>query len=185
VWGLLALPAVYWTVSYWREDLFYGEYVHLTGDLATQLLIATLSVTSLSLLFGRVFWINWLRQNRRYLGVASFAYAFLHTGAYLQRQPLENITSDALQLVFWSAWLALLIMLALALSSNNFSVRYLRGKWKLLHRLVYLAAALTFVHWILSAFNPKQGYIHLAILLAMLSIRVWYFVYQRLSKFQK
>lgn len=182
VWILLTLPALYWTLSYWRGDLFYGEYVHLTGDLATQLLIVTLSVSSLSLLFGKARWINWLRRNRRYFGVASFAYAFLHTGAYLQRQTLERILNDSLDLVFWTGWLAFLLMLILALTSNNFSVRKLTSKWKLLHRYVYLAAALTFVHWIFSAFNPSRGYMHLAVLLALISVRVWCFIFRHPSR---
>ena len=64
-------------------------------------------------------------------------------------------------------------MLALAVTSNDASARLLRRRWKLLHRGVYAAAVLTFAHWILSAFDPIPGAIHLAVLVALEAIRLW------------
>ncbi|MEX2458656.1 MAG: hypothetical protein WD770_06685, partial [Actinomycetota bacterium] len=60
-----------------------------------------------------------------------------------------------------------LIMLALALTSNDASLRRLGHGWKILHRAVYVAALLSFAHWVLSAFNPTPGYIHLGVLAAL------------------
>ncbi|MGH8167479.1 MAG: sulfite oxidase subunit YedZ, partial [Woeseiaceae bacterium] len=53
------------------------------------------------------------------------------------------------------------------------SVRRLKRKWKTLHRAVYFAAALTFAHWLLTAFDPRVGGIHLALLALLLAFRAW------------
>ena len=72
----------------------------------------------------------------------------------------------------WTGWLALVVMLVLAATSNDASVRRLGRRWPLLHRTVYAAAALSFVHWILSAFDPVPGYIHLGVLAGLEAIRL-------------
>jgi sulfoxide reductase heme-binding subunit YedZ len=41
-----------------------------------------------------------------------------------------------------------------------------------LQRTVYLAAALTFGHWILTGFDPAAAYVHLGILAALEAIRL-------------
>lgn len=174
VWFVLVLPAVVWTYDYARGAGFYGQYLHDTGELSAQLLIATLAVTPLRLMFPAAGWTRWLLQRRRYLGVATFGYSLLHAGAYIQRAPaLAAIAQDALQIAMWTGWLAFLIMLALAATSNDTAVRRLKRAWKALHRWVYAAALLTFAHWILSAFDPVPGAIHLGVLVALETYRVW------------
>ena len=42
-----------------------------------------------------------------------------------------------------------------------------------LHRAVYVAAALTFAHWILSAFDPIPGTIHVGVAPTFEAIRLW------------
>ncbi|CDX58008.1 hypothetical protein MPL3365_290045 [Mesorhizobium plurifarium] len=64
-----------------------------------------------------------------------------------------------------------MIFIALAATSNDFAVRTLRRNWKRLHRVVYLAALLLFVHWVLSAFDPLAAYLHLTVLLALEAVR--------------
>ena len=65
----------------------------------------------------------------------------------------------------------MLIFTALAITSNNTSVRMLGKRWKGLHRFVYAAAVLTFLHWILLAFDPLQGYIHAGVLVVIQVLR--------------
>lgn len=87
------------------------------------------------------------------------------------------MVQDVMELAMWSGWLSLLLMLPLAMTSNNISVRVLRRGWQVLHRLVYPAALLAFLHWVLSAFNPVSGYVHLGVLAVLETIRVgmlWY-----------
>ena len=172
-WGLLALPGVYWTQAFIREKIFYGEFLHLSGDFAVQLLIATLALTPLKLLFSKTKQVRWLVQRRRYIGVAAFGYGLLHTVIYLQRKAdLARILDEARDIGMWTGWVALLVLLLLAITSNDLSVRKLRRKWQTLHRTVYAAAALVFAHWILTAFDPFVAYLHATVLIAFIAIRL-------------
>jgi sulfoxide reductase heme-binding subunit YedZ len=71
-----------------------------------------------------------------------------------------------------TGWIAFLIFAALAITSNDASVRLLKRGWKKLHMLVYLGALLTFAHWVLTAFDPLLGYIHAGVLAAIETLRV-------------
>ena len=51
-------------------------------------------------------------------------------------------------------------------------VRKLGRAWKRVHRLVYAAAALTFAHWLLVAFDVVPALVHLAVLVALEAYRV-------------
>ena len=174
LWLLLALPAVVTIVRYSTGATFYGEVVHSTGQLSAQLLILTMAVTPLRLMFGRQGWIRWLIQRRRYFGVASFGYAALHTVVYLIRTgAFGDILVEAVEPGLLTGWIALAIFVPLAVTSNDASVRRLRRLWKRLHRWIYAAAVLTFAHWVLTAFDPVPGLIHLGVLAALEAIRIW------------
>ena len=173
LWALLALPGAFMTYRYVQGTTFYGEYLHATGELGARLLIVTMAVTPLRLVFSGAAWTRWLVRRRRNLGVAAFGYALLHATAYLQRQSLTVITKEAAELALATGWVALLVMLLLAATSNDAAVRLLGRRWKWLHRAVYAAAVLTFAHWILTAFDPLPGAAHLGVLAALEAIRVW------------
>jgi methionine sulfoxide reductase heme-binding subunit len=174
LWTVLALPGLYWCQGYWRETLFYGEVVHATGVLATQLMIVTMAISPLQRVLPRFGWLLWLRRRRRNLGVAAFGYSFLHAAVYFERQEsLARIVNDAREVAMTTGWLGIFLMLILAITSNDSSMRLLKGRWQQLHRLVYIAAALTFAHWILSAFDPVTGYVYLGILAALESLRLF------------
>jgi sulfoxide reductase heme-binding subunit YedZ len=173
LWFLLALPGIVMLFDYLRGATFYGEVVHATGELAAQLLIVTLAITPLRALFPQARWLRWLAQRRRYFGVAVFGYTALHAAVYLVRlADLGRSLGDAATAAMATGWVALAILLALAVTSNDASVRRLRRKWRWLHRTVYVAALLTFTHWVLAAFDPVPGYIHLGVLLALESLRL-------------
>lgn len=160
--------------GYARETLYYGELMHASGELAARLLILALAITPLRLMFPRSKWPLWLMQRRRDIGVAAFAYVLLHTAVYAQRLgAVTAIGAQAREASMWTGWLALAIMLPLALTSNDWAVRRLRQAWKSLHRLVYAAALLTLAHWFLAAFNPGPGIAHFAVLACLQGMRVW------------
>ena len=71
-WLVLALPAAVQTARYWQGSVFYGEYLHWTGQFAAQLLIVTMAVTPLRLAFPAARWLQWLARRRRYVGVATW-----------------------------------------------------------------------------------------------------------------
>lgn len=173
-WLVLALPAVVQSYRYWQESIYYGEYLHWTGQVGAQLLIATMAVTPLRLTFPTAGWSRWLASRRRYLGVATFAYSALHAIAYLERAGAAGeVVDDALGIAIGSGWIALVVFLVLAGTSNDASMRKLRRNWKVLHRSIYIAAMLTFAHWILTAFDPTVGFIHLAVLVSLEAWRLW------------
>ncbi len=171
---IILYGALLWqTHRYSSGAIFYGEYLHWTGLQATWLLLVALAVTPLIRGFPAVGWIRWLAARRRDVGIAVFGYALAHTMAYLFRQPdLQAILEDSLSAGILTGWLALLIFLPLALSSNDRSVRALGRRWRSLHKLVYAGALLTLAHWILTAFSPTIAYLHLVLLLALLAFRV-------------
>jgi sulfoxide reductase heme-binding subunit YedZ len=173
LWLVLAAPWVIMTVRYMTGGLYYGEFIHATGEFSARLLIITLAVTPLRLMFPRSRWTIWLLQNRRYFGVAAFAYAMPHLVAYLWKlASVAKVLEEGAEPGMWTGWIALIIFLALAITSNNFSTRKLGQRWKTLHRLVYLAAILTFVHWVLVAFDPMSGLVHAGVLIALETYRV-------------
>ena len=134
----------------------------------------TLAVTPARLMFPKARWPRWLAMRRRYLGVASFMYALLHTLVYLDKQELASIIQDSFEFQMWTGWLALIVFLLLAITSNDLAVAWLKRRWQVLHRLVYLATALTFVHWVFIAFNFVPAIVHLAIVVVLESTRLYF-----------
>ena len=173
LWAVLGLPVLAIAGGYATGCLFYGEAVHLSGEWSVRLMIAAMAATPLGLLLPGSPFSRWLLKNRRYFGVASFAYAALHTAIYVAKtaEP-ASILAEALSAEYASGWLALLIFLILAVTSNDASVRLLKRGWKTLHRAVYAAAALTFAHWLFVAFDPLAAYAHLGLLLALEAYRL-------------
>lgn len=173
LWAALALPWSYMVARYMTGAFTYGEFIHASGDWSAWLLMATLAVTPLKLMFPTARWPKELLVRRRYFGVASFLYAVPHVAAYVIRLPGERIAGEALEPGMAVGWIAFAIFLPLAATSNDSAVRVLGARWKTLHRFVYVAAILTFVHWVLTAFDPTVGAIHLGALAALEGYRIW------------
>lgn len=176
LWLVLALPGLgmAWAWLFTPDAYGYGHAIGDSGDWAAWLLLLTLAVTPLRLLFRGHGWTTWLLRRRRDLGVASFAYAAGHTALYLwNKAEVARIVGEMVQPQYLTGWLALALFIPLAITSNDVSVRRLRRSWKKLHRLVYPAAVLTFLHWALTAFDPMTAYIHIGILAAIEILRLW------------
>ncbi len=175
LWLILALPGL-WMIGRWivePEIYGYGHIIADSGDWAAWLLMATLAVTPIRLLFRRFGRAQWLMRRRRDIGVASFAYAAGHTVIYLFRKASPDILVAELSSPYiLVGWLALALFVPLAATSNDIATRALKRSWKRLHRMVYPAAILTFLHWVLSAFDPTMVYIHIAILAAIELVRI-------------
>ena len=130
------------------------EYVGLA---ATALFVVTLCVTPLRKIFPKSNLVKVLAFHRRAIGLSVFVYALLHfliyfayTGTWVE------FVKDWDKLFILSGILAFFLLLALAITSNNRSVRALGGKrWKRLHRLAYLIMFLLIYH---QAAQEKTGY---------------------------
>lgn len=175
LWLVLALPGLWigWRWLMTPDEYGYGHAIGDSGDWAAWLLMATLAVTPIKLLFRKQGWAIWLMRRRRDLGVASFAYAAGHTVMYLWKKgSLGLVLAELDQDFILVGWLALALFVPLAVTSNDLSMRMLKRSWKSLHRLVYPAAVLTFLHWVWSAFDPTTAWIHVGILAAIELVRI-------------
>lgn len=184
LWLILALPGL-WVLIRWvatPNTYGFGHAIGESGDWAAWLLMLTLAVTPIRLLFRRRKWTTWLLHRRRDLGVASFAYAVGHTVIYLvNKASLDAVLGDVGLPDILVGWLALLFFIPLAATSSDVAARALGRAWKRLHRLVYPAAVLTFLHWVLAAFDPTTAYIHIGIMAAIELVRIALQVRQRVT----
>ena len=173
LWLVLLLPLAWMTWQYGMEAVYYGEYLHWTGVQSARLLLLTIAVTPLLRLLPRMPAIRWLMRRRRDVGLVTFFYALAHTVAYLVRKSdLQLILSEGFEAGLLTGWIAFLVFIALAVTSNDASVRALGRKWRSLHKAVYVAAILTYLHWVLTAFDPITGYMHGAVAVVLLLARL-------------
>jgi methionine sulfoxide reductase heme-binding subunit len=157
---LLVLRAVVWGVGLgplvwvgWRlgvGDLGVNPIeagLHLSGRWALVLLLLGLAVTPVRRLTG---W-GQVMKVRRTLGLFAFFYASLHLLVYLvldQGLAWSFILEDVLKRPFITVGMAsFVLLLPLAVTSTRGWIRRLGKRWQLLHRLVYLAAALAVLHF--------------------------------------
>lgn len=122
---------------------------HEYGELALQLLILGLAVSPLKRFTG----LNLMRF-RRAIGVLTISYAGFHLIVWLvlDVQIPSQIWADIIKRPYITVGMAaFLLMLPLAITSNNASVRRLGPAWRQLHRLVYPAAVLAGLHYVMLA----------------------------------
>lgn len=148
------------------------EFEHLLGLWALRFLVATLAITPIRDIFG----INWLRY-RRALGLLAFYYVLMHFLAYMLLDQVLNVAAiltDIGRRPFITIGMAALVMLIpLALTSNNWSIRRLGTRWNTLHRLAYVIAAAGALHFSMSVkvVGPEQM-LYLGLVAALLLWRL-------------
>lgn len=128
--------------------------LHHLGFVAVVLLALVLTFSPLRVLFPKSPLVQALNRHRRLVGVASAVFALLHFATHLVYEggtdpsALPSIFATILKKRFQlTGLIALTILLILAVTSLHVFVRWLGGKrWKWLHRLVYVAAALSAYH---------------------------------------
>lgn len=173
LWLLLAIPGTAMSIRFLMGITTYQTVMNGTGEFSARLLIITLIATPLALLFPNAKIPRWLVRNRRYFGVAAFAYALVHTIFYLNELMVGQVMSDFFQIAILTGWITFFIFIPLALTSNDAAVKRLKGTWKKLQRWVYLAAVLTFVHWALVHFHWKAAMVHFVPVLGLQVWRIW------------
>lgn len=150
VWVVWALGGIPLLVLIW--DLWNGlgpdpvrMVEHRLGRTAVYFLILGLAVTPLRP------WVN-LMPYRRAIGLIAFGYAMLHVLAWgwldmgLRWSQMAGDLVKRSYLIFGAAGFVMLI--PLAVTSNNLSIRRMRQNWRRLHRLVYPAILLVMLHWL-------------------------------------
>lgn len=169
----------------WQGDLTANpvEYIeNETGDWAITLLMASLAVTPIRRLTR---W-NEIIKVRRMLGLFAFFYAVLHVAIWIALVSFFDVPTmleDIAKRPFITVGMAaFLILLALALTSTQASIRRLGRRWARLHSLVYLAAIGAVIHfwWLVKAdiTEPRRWAVVLSVLFA---IRAWWMFRTRTS----
>lgn len=150
VWAVGLAPTVWLLVGFLRRSLGVNPVetiILVQGRWTLAFLLATLAVTPIRRLTG---W-NRVIQVRRLLGLFAFFHACVHFLAYVgldQLFELGVILEDIVERRYITVgFLSLVILVPLAVTSTKGWIRRLGKKWQLLHRLVYVAAALGVLHF--------------------------------------
>jgi methionine sulfoxide reductase heme-binding subunit len=145
------VPLAVLALDYWRTGLGANPIqviMQRTGKTALVLLALSLACTPLAT-FG---WRGAVRL-RRPLGVYAFVYAALHFLTFIGLDygfNLAFLRDGLIEKPFALVGLAAgLMLLPLAVTSTRASMKYLGRNWRRLHWLVYVAAPLAVVHYLL------------------------------------
>jgi sulfoxide reductase heme-binding subunit YedZ len=174
VYGLLSVPAL-WLVWLAVTGGLGVDPVkaleHRLGEIALQLVILGLAITPLRRLSGVS-----LLKFRRAVGVMTFVYVVLHLLVWLvlDVQILSQVWADIVKRPYITVGMAAFaLMLPLALTSNDLSVRRLGPAWRRLHRLTYVVATLGGLHYVMLAKGFQlEPLLYLAVILALLALRL-------------
>lgn len=147
LWPLLAAPSLWLLLQARAPDADLDALTAASGTWAAWFLVAALAITPLLRLVPVL---APLRPHRRALGLAAFGTGLVHLGLYVAAMgSLEPILAEWGAPGIWTGWLALLLLLPLALTSRDAAMRRLGRNWKRLQRLAYAAALLSFAHMVL------------------------------------
>ena len=144
---------------------------HALGEAALYLLVAGLAITPARRFLG----LN-LVKFRRAIGLACFFFVSLHllTWLVLDVQVLHRIWADILKRPYITVGMGgFLMMIPLAVTSNNMSVRKLGPMWRKLHKLAYPAALLGGIHYMMLVKGWQvKPMIFLAVIIVLLATRL-------------
>jgi sulfoxide reductase heme-binding subunit YedZ len=176
------VPLLWLIWDFWQGQLAllinpFQEITFRTGKAALILLVLCLACTP----FNTVLDYKPVLALRKPLGNYAFMYAALHFSIFI----VDNgVVSNSLN--FYSIYAAtfekryalvgfaaFMILLPLALTSNQWAMRTLRKNWKRLHRLVYLAAILVIIHyaWLVKS-DIREPLLYGALVVFLLALRV-------------
>lgn len=116
------------------------------GEVALKLLVLGLAITPLRNHVG----LNLLKF-RRAIGLSAFFFVVAHFGvwALLDVQSMDRVVADILKRPYVTiGMVGLVLLVPLAVTSNNLSIRRLGAKWRKLHLLTYPAVALGALHYV-------------------------------------
>lgn len=143
---------------------------HEYGELALKLLIIGLCITPLRRFAG----LN-LIKFRRTFGVLAFTFVTFHllVWAVLDVQTLDRVIADVIKRPYITIGAAgFLLLLPLAVTSNNWSQRKLGPAWRKLHKLTYPAVILGGLHyiWLVKGIQ-LEPLVYMAVILVLLALR--------------
>ena len=148
---LALLAPLAWMIAEWHFGWLsprpYADLVRESGDWAMRILVLSLAVTPLRYVarFNRMILI------RRMVGLAALFYTLAHIALWcadLNYEWLKLAMELVLRLFLTVGLVATLIMVALGVTSNDWSIQRLGAqRWNALHAWTYGAAALSVLHF--------------------------------------
>ncbi|WP_186293319.1 sulfite oxidase heme-binding subunit YedZ [Chitinimonas sp. BJB300] len=146
-----------------------------TGTWTLVMLLLSLSITPLRKLTG----LNELIKFRRMLGLFAFFYVALHFTTYIwldQAFDVAAVLKDIVKRPFITVgFAAFILLIPLAITSTDAMLRRLKRNWGKLHKLVYLIAPLSVLHYIwLVKKDLTQPLIYAGVLTVLLGLRIWW-----------
>jgi sulfoxide reductase heme-binding subunit YedZ len=169
----------FWGVTHDRPEALGADPIReaeiFTGLWTLRFLAITLAVTPVRELLG----LGALAKYRRMLGLFTFFYACIHLSMWVGvdwffdwRAMGGEIVKHKYILIGMTTFV---LMLPLALTSTNASVRRLGGaRWARLHRLIYLCAITGTVHYLWAVKKDTLfPLIYLAVFVVLLGFRLW------------
>lgn len=154
-----------------------------TGEWTLYFLFFTLAVTPLRKLFK---W-NWLATHRRMLGLFSLFYALLHVSAFalfILGLDISRFAKELIERPYITVGMpAVVILIALGITSTKGMIKRLGKNWARLHKLVYLAVILAWVHvlWQVRA-SYFEAFVYGVITAVLLLIRLYWYFRKRLAQ---
>ena len=141
------------------------------GITAIYILILTLCITPFSTLTG----INFIRF-RRAFGLMSFFYIILHFSTWLlldmQLRWVEIVESLTRKPFIVFGMMGFLLLIPLAATSNNYSMKRLGKYWPKLHKLIYVAIILGGIHYLMMEKTlQNDAIITFIIIIVLISLR--------------
>lgn len=141
------------------------------GELALKLLILGLAITPMRRYLG----LNLMRF-RRAIGLLTFYYVSCHLLVWLvlDVQTLDRIWADIVKRPYITIGMAaFVLMIPLAVTSNNRSVRVLGPAWRKLHKTIYGIAILAALHFVMLTKGFQiEPLAYLAAILLLLALRL-------------
>ncbi|MBL0372236.1 protein-methionine-sulfoxide reductase heme-binding subunit MsrQ [Rhizobium sp. KVB221] len=175
IYGIGFIPAAWYFYHGAINDLGANPiqtFEHLLGEWALRFMIATLLVTPLRDLTR----VNFIRF-RRALGLMTFYYVLMHFLTYFildRGMNLPVIFVDILKRPYIILGMTAFVgLIALAATSNTWSIRTLGRGWGRLHKLVYLIATLGVVHFFMAVKSwPPRPFVYATIIGVLLGYRL-------------
>ena len=164
LWLVLAIPAVPMILGHALGGADAADLLHPSGEMSVRMMIVAMVAGPLGRLFGTRFRaLRWLLARRRAFGVAAFGYALLHLVFYIfDMQTLKAMLDEIGAPGIWTGWLALVLMLPPAITSNDKAMRALKAGWKKVQWLVFPTALFTVIHWGLLFYEWGPALVHIA-----------------------
>jgi sulfoxide reductase heme-binding subunit YedZ len=149
----LCLPALELAWRWYADDLGPRPVTvatHATGDWTVIFLLLSLAMTPARALFD---WMPLIHIRRR-IGVAAALYAGAHFLIYVldQKWNLLVVATEILKRFYLTiGFVALLVLVVLAVTSTDGWQKRLRRNWKRLHWLIYPAAFIALIHFFIQS----------------------------------